>query len=80
MANYQKTRVKLINTHLNKLRSVAKNNAETKLGINRKNFEDEVLPHELFLALGQRTKIRNAFASNMSTVIKLSRTEIYKVI
>ena len=49
MANYQQVRVKVINTQLNKLRSVAKNKAGTILIVNKKNFEDEELPHELFL-------------------------------
>ena len=36
--------------------------------------------HELFLTRRQKTKIRNAFANNMSTDIKLSKTQISKVI
>ena len=31
----------------------------------RKTFEDQELPHELFLTTRQRTKIRNDFASNV---------------
>ena len=49
MVNYQEVRVKVTNTQLNKLRSVAKNKTGTILRFNRKNFEDEELPHELFL-------------------------------
>ena len=47
---------------------------------NKKNFEDEELPHELFLATSQTTKIRNAFANNMSTDIKLSKGQISTII
>ena len=48
--------------------------------MNKKNFEDEESPHELFLTTRQTTKIRNAFANNMSTDIKLSKTQISKII
>ena len=43
-------------------------------------FEDEELPHELFLATRQTTKIKNTFANNMSTDIKLSKAQISKMI
>ena len=46
MVNYQEARVKLTNTQLNKLTSVAKNKTGTILRLNKKNFEDEELPHE----------------------------------
>ena len=59
MANYQEATVKLTNTQLNKLKSAAKNNARTELRLNKKNFEDKELPHELFLTTRQTTKIRN---------------------
>ena len=36
--------------------------------------------HELFLTTRQTTKIRNVFANNMSTDIKLSKAQISKVI
>ena len=49
MANYQETRVKLTNTQLNNLKSAAKNSTGTILRINKENFQDEELPHELFL-------------------------------
>ena len=38
------------------------------------------MPHELFLTTRQTNKIRSAFASNMSTDIKLSKAQIYKII
>ena len=42
-------RVKLTNTQLKKRRSAARNKTGRILGLNKKNFEDEELPHELFL-------------------------------
>ena len=80
MANYQETRVKLTNTQLNKLKPAARNKTGTILRLNKKNFEDEELPHELFLKTRQATKIRNAFANNMSADIKLSKAQITKII
>ena len=80
MANYQEARVKLTNTQLNKLKSAAKNKTGTILRLNKKNFEDEELPHELFLTTRQTTKIRNVFPNNMSTDIKLSQVQISKII
>ena len=71
MANYQEARVKLTNTQLNKLQYAAKNKTGTILRKNKKNFQDEELPHELFLTTRQTTKIRNAFSNNMLTDIKL---------
>ena len=68
MANYQEVRVKLTHTQLNKLISAVKNKTQTILRLNKKNFEDEEFPHEIFLATRQATKIRNAFANNMSTI------------
>ena len=65
MAIYQEERVKLTNTQLNKLKSAAKNNIGTILRLNKKNFEDEELPQELFLTTRQTAKIKNAFANNI---------------
>ena len=79
MGNYQEGRVKLTNTQLNKLKSAAKNKAGTILRLNRQNFEDEVLPHELFLTR-QTTKKRNVLAKNMSADIKLSKAQISKTV
>ena len=80
MANYQEVRVKLTNTQLNKLKSAAKNKTGTrKTLINKKNFEDEELPHELFITR-QTIKIRNAFVSNMPTDVKLSKAQISKIL
>ena len=37
------------------------------------------LPHELLLITRQKTKLRNAF-NNMSTDLKLSKAQIFKII
>ena len=38
------------------------------------------LPHELLLTTRQKTKLRNAINNNMSTDLKLSRAQIFKII
>ena len=38
------------------------------------------LPHDLLLKTRQKIKLRNAFNNNMSTNLKLSRTQISKII
>ena len=80
MANQQEARVKLTNTQLKKLKPAAKNNTGTILRLNKENFEDEELPHELFITTRQTTKLRNAFANNMSTDIKFSKAQISEII
>ena len=80
MANYQEARVKLTNTQWNKLKSAAKNKTRTIITLDKKNFEDEELPHELFLTTTQTTKIRNVFVKNMWTDKKLSKAQISKTI
>ena len=50
------------------------------LTMNKKNFEDEILPDELFLTTRQTTKIRNAFANNISADEKVSKAQISKII
>ena len=37
------------------------------------------LPHELLLTTRQKTKLRNAFNNNMSTDLKLSKAQIFKI-
>ena len=80
MVNYQEARVKLTNTQLNKLKSAAKNKTGTLARLNNKNFEDEEIQHELFLTRRQTAKIRNVFANDMSTNIKLKKAQISKII
>ena len=80
MEYYQEAKVKLTNTLLNELTSVAKYKTGTILRLNKKNFEDEELPHELFLTIIQTTEIRNTFPNYMSTDINLSESQISKII
>ena len=62
------------------MKSVAKNKTRAILKMNKKNIEDEELPHELFLTARNIPKITNAFANNKSVNIKLSKAQISKII
>ena len=75
-------RVKLTNTQLNKLKFGAKNKTGATLRLTKKNFQDEEFPHEpfFFFFFRQATKMKNDFANNMSTDIKLSKSQLYKTV
>ena len=76
MTNYQEVRVKLTSPQLNKLKFAAKYKTETISRLNKKNFEDEEFPHELFLTTRQTINISNIIANNMSPDKELSKDEI----
>ena len=83
MVNYQKERererVKLTNTQLGKLKSAPKNRKGAILRLYMKNFEDEDLPHELFVTTRQSIKInRNTVANNTSADVKLDKDQILR--
>ena len=43
-------------------------------------FDENDLPHELLLTIRQKRKLRNALNNNMSTDIKLYKTQTSKII
>ena len=43
-------------------------------------FNGNGLPHELLLTTRQKAKLRNSFNNNISTDLKLSRAQIFKII
>ena len=50
------------------------------LRMNARIINSDNLPHELLLTTRQTTKLRNAIENNMSTDIKLSKAQIFKII
>ena len=80
MVEYSKVNVKLSNSQLNKLKTAAKNQTVVTLRLNIKMFNGYNLPHELLLTTRQKFKLRNAFENNMSTDVKLSKAQIFKII
>ena len=74
MVEYMLNKVKwMLNYQLKKLKTAVKNKTGTISRISFKMFNGNDLPHELLLTTRQITKLRNAFNSNMSTDLKLSR-------
>ena len=80
MVAYGKVNVKLSDTQLKKLKKVVKNKARTILRISLKMFNGNDLPHELYLTIRQKAKLRNAFNNNMPTDLKLFKAQICKII
>ena len=80
MVEYSKVNVKLTDTQLKKLKNAVKNETGTTLRINSKTFDGNDLPYELLLTTRQKTKLRNAFSNNMSTDLKLWKTQISKIL
>ena len=80
MVEYSTVNVKLTDTQLKKLKTAVKNKTRTILRMSLKMLNGNDLPHELLLTTRQKTKLRNAFNNNMPTDLKLSRTQISKII
>ena len=84
MTQYNSLNVKLSNSQLNKLKSSIKNETDVVLRIPPNmvgNSNDNTnFPHELLLSNRQVENIRKAFAKNTSTDIKLSKTQLSKMI
>ena len=76
--------VKLSNSQLNKLKSSLKNATDVVSRISSSmvgNSKDNInFPHELLLTNRQVSNFRKAFANHSSTDIKLSKTQLSKMI
>ena len=79
MVEYSKVNVKLTDTQLKKLKTAVKNKTRATLKMSFKMFDENDLPHELLLTTRQKTKLRNSFNNSMSTDIKLSKAQIFKI-
>ena len=84
MIQYNSLNGKLSNSQLDKLTSAIKNETEIVLRLSSNmigNSDDETnFPHELLLTNRQVANLRKAFANNSSTDIKLSKTQLSKII
>ena len=80
MVEYNKVNIKLSNSQLEKLKSAVKNQTEVTLRMSMKMFDGNELLHELLLTTRQKTTARNAFENNMLADIRLSKTQISKII
>ena len=84
MAQYSSLNVKLSNSQPNKLKPAIKNKTEVVLRLSSNmigNSDDETnFPHKLLLTNRQVANLRKAFANKSSTDIKLSKTQLSKMI
>ena len=82
MTQCNSSNVKLSNSQLNKLKSAIKDKTEVVLKLSNVigNSDDQTnFPHELLLTNRQVANLRKAFANNSSIDIKLSKTQLSKM-
>ena len=81
---YNSLNVKLSNSQLNKLKSAIKNETDVVLRLSSNMISDSNdktnFPHKLLLTDRQVSNIRKAFPNHSSTDIKLSKTQLSKMI
>ena len=82
MTQYNSLNVKLSNSQLNKFKSAIKNENEVVLRLSSNMIGDNEtnLPHKLLLTNRQVSNLCKAFANHLSTDIKLSKTQLSKII
>ena len=82
MTQYNSLNVKLSNSQPNKFKSAIKNEAEVvlRLSSNMIRHNDTNFPHKLLLTNRQVLNLRKAFSNHVSADIKLSKTQLSKMI
>ena len=82
MTRYNSLNVKLSNSQLNKFKSAIKNETEVVLRLSSNMIGDNEtnFPHKLLLTNRQVSNLPKAFANHLSADIKLSKTQLSKMI
>ena len=82
MTQYNSLNVKLSNSQLNQLKSAIKYETEVVLRLSSNVIRDNEanFPHKLLLTNTQVSNLRKAFANNSSADIKLSKSQLSKII
>ena len=82
MTQYNRLNVKLSNSQLNKCKSAIQNETEVglRLSSNMTGDNETDFPHKLLLINRQVSNLRKAFANHLSADIKLSKTQLSKMI
>ena len=82
MTQYNSLNVKLSNSQLNKFKSAIKNETKVvlRLSSNVISNNETNFPRKLLLTNRQLSKLRKAFANHLSADIKLSKTQLSKMI
>ena len=81
MTQYNSLNVELSNSQLNKFKSAIKNETEIVLRLSSNMIGDDEtnFPHKLLLTNRQVSNLRKAFANHSSADIKLSKTQLSKM-
>ena len=82
MTQYNSLNVKLSNSQLDKLKSAIENETKVALRLSSNMVSDDEtnFPHKLLSTNRQVSNLRKAFADKSSTDIKLSKTQLSKMI
>ena len=82
MTQYNSLNVKLLNSQLNKLKSAIKNEIGVvlKLSLNMVGDDQTNFPHKLLLTNRQVKNLHKVFTNKSSTDIKLSKTQLSKMV
>ena len=84
MTQYNSSNARLSNSQFNKLKSAIKNETDVvlrlSLNIIGNSADNANFPHELLLTNRQVLNLRKGIANHLSTDIKLSKTELSKMI
>ena len=82
MTQYNSSNVKLLNSQLNKFKSAIRNKTEVVLALssNMIGNSETNFSHKLLLTNRQVPNLCKAFANHLSTDIKLSKTQLFKMI
>ena len=82
MEQYKSLNVKLSSSQLKKFKSATKNENEValRLSSNMTGDNETNFPHKLLLTNRQVLNLRKAFANHLSADIKLSKTQLSKMI
>ena len=82
MTQYNNLNVKLSNWQLNNFKSAIKNETEVTLGLSSNMIGDNEtnFPHKLLLTNRQVSNLCKAYANHLSANIKLSKTQLSKMI
>ena len=84
MTQYKSLNIKLSNSQLNKLKSAIKNETDVILRLSSNmignSYDETNFSHKLLLTNRQVANLRKAFANYLSTDMKLSKTQLSKMI
>ena len=82
MTQYNSLNIKLSNSQLSKLKSAIKNESKVVLRLSSNMISDIEItfPHKLLLTNRQVANLRKTFANKSLTDIKLSKTQLSKII